>query len=440
MILDIFKKQSITPLDLLFNFFTIIWWLEIGKRIDFLGKIRIEFLIGSILVSIAAVRINQGLIRIFNPISKAIFGYLGILLFSLPFSVDMTISWDIYFNRVVKFSMMAFFMMVFIRNVFQLKLFFVSSFIAFFKVGQEAFYGKISGNMVWQSQGVMRLHGTQETMFGHPNSLSGKFVGLFPFIWYFFPVIDRKWKILLSILIIFLINILIFTASRMGYISFLLALLFISLDSKRKIKSITLLIAIFCFSAVIVPEQYQERFLSSFTGEDKEGGSSRARKDLFFDSLQVFSENPFGVGINGFIVVQKRHGRNAQDTHNLYTQILSETGIQGFIAFCWLITVIFKQNKLCKNELISIKAKIEYQLQSGVKLDSYQVDIESFRNDVIVLSAICKAIQFFLIIRLVLGVFGHDLYEIYWWIAAGTVMAMHSCIRNIIQDFEKLSS
>ena len=329
-------------------------------------------------------------------------------------------------------------MLAFIRNIFQLRLFFVSSFIAFLKIGQEGFYGKITGNMVWESQGVMRLHGIQETMFGHPNSLSGKFVGLFPFIWYLFPVIDRKWKVLLLILLMFMINILIFTASRTGYISFILAFLFIALDSKRKIKFLILTFALFCLAAVLVPQQYHERFLSSFTGKEKEGNSSQARKDLFFDSLQVFTENPFGVGIGGFIDVQKMYGRNPQDTHNLYTQLLSETGIQGFIAFSWLITVTFKQNKLRMKELKILKAHIEDQLKSVAKFGSNRVDIKSFKNDVIVLSAICKATQFFLIIRLVLGVFGHDLFEIYWWIAAGTVMAMNSCVRNINYKFGKL--
>lgn len=431
-------NYSVGLIDLLFNIFVIIWWLEIGKRIDLLGKIRIELIIGSVLIVFMAVRITQGNINIINPISKAAFAYLGILLFSIPFSVNMSVSWSVYFDRVIKYSLMAFFMMAFIKSTFQLKLFLASTLISFLKIGQEALYGKITGNMVWESQGIPRLHGTQETMFGHPNSLSGKFVALLPFIWFLFSVIDRKWKYLLLILVIFLTNILIFTGSRTGYISTIMAFFFIYLESKKKKKLLIFCIVLFCTAAVFVPQEYHERFTTTFTGEEKEGRSSEARKNLFIDSLIVFNENPLGVGIGAFIEVQKMHGRNPQDTHNLYTQILAETGIQGFIAFVLLIIVILKQNKSRMEKIKIIGENIKKALKNLLIIDSKYFLLEKLNNDSNVLRAICIGTKHFIIIRLILGLFGHDLYEIYWWIAAGTVVALQSCIIDLENRFKRL--
>ena len=108
--------------------------------------------------------------------------------------------------------MMTLFISQFVVSPTTLRFFCFSTFIAFLKIGQEAFYGKITGSMVWENQGVPRLHGTQGTMFGHPNSLSGKALSLLPFLVYIFKSIKNKWvKYLILIQIVFTLNIVLFT-------------------------------------------------------------------------------------------------------------------------------------------------------------------------------------------------------------------------------------
>ena len=275
------NSHRVNMVDLLLSAFVLIWWLEIGLRIVIFGKIRLEFIVGFLLSIIAVLKIaksEQSFIG--NPLIKAIIFFHIVIIVSLPLSVSIERSFEIYLDHIFKLTMISIFMSVLINTTFQLKLFLITSFVAFFKIGMESFLGKITGSMVWENQGVMRLHGTQGSMFGHPNSLSGKFLGIFPFIWYIFPLTNKKWKMLLLIMSLFIGNILIFTASRTGYISFLFALAYIFYHSNKRLKLFSILFTCLAITFCFIPDQYSDRFMSSFTGH-REGRRIERNKKRF---------------------------------------------------------------------------------------------------------------------------------------------------------------
>jgi hypothetical protein len=45
-------------------------------------------------------------------------------------------------------------------------------------------------------------------------------------------------------------------------------------------------------------------------------------------------------------------------------------------------------------------------------------------GDLRFIQAVCSATFAYIVVRLALGCFGHDLYEMYWWIACGLAIAM----------------
>src|SRR5690606_15591118 len=118
--------------------------------------------------------------------------------------------------------------------------------------------------------------------------------------------IQRRWvKLLLAVQLAFAVNIVIFTASRTGYLTVIVAaILIVMFSGQKKGRLIALFIAAAVVTVVSVPQEYQDRFMSSFTGEEAEGQSSATRKALFFDSLETFAENPLGVGIACFRIYQ----------------------------------------------------------------------------------------------------------------------------------------
>jgi O-antigen ligase len=263
-------------------------------------------------------------------------------------------------------------------------------------------------------------------MFGSPNSLSGKTVSALPFIWYLFPTVKAHWvKLLVLVEAVFAINIIVFTASRTGYLAIIASAIIVAAFSKRhRLRTLALAVALGAVALVFVPKEYMERFQSAFTLEEREGHSAQTRKELFFDSLTTFAHHPLGVGPECFPLFQDLQGRNAQETHNLYTQVLAETGIQGFICFAALLYVVLRKAGRARRRLTTIIEHLESHRSRAPPEAHRLVDAELQTNRL--LFATTTAVIVFILVRLVLGLFGHDLFEIYWWIAAGLTMALHN--------------
>ena len=49
-------------------------------------------------------------------------------------------------------------------------------------------------------------------------------------------------------------------------------------------------------------------------------------------------------------------------------------------------------------------------------------------RDILLVQALVDGLVCFLWIRVVVGIFGHDLYEIYWWFATGMVISFMSIV------------
>lgn len=423
----------------LFNVYIVFWWLEVGKRIDFFGTIRLEFIMGAVLGVFALVRYfsRQGESHNRDLVGVMIL-YLLVLLASQPLAYDFTISWQTYVNRVLKFALLSFFITQFVVSPVTCRYFCFSTLVAFMKIGQEAFWGKISGSMVWYNQGIPRLHGTPETMFGHPNALSGKTLSLLPFLLYSFTYLKKNWLMALVVLqLVFTVNILLFTGSRTGYLSLFVMLFIMLYVSDRKMKMLSVLMLVFITSIDYIPTAYKDRFMSIFTGHELVGRSSEARKNLFFDSLEVFTENPLGIGLYCFPLVQGDAGRNPQETHNLYTQILVETGIQGTVVFLAFLYLLLRKTRRARKGFQLLGERLERLSAQNLGAEQRTI-VEEEQSACRFLLFISRGLLIFIVLRLVLGVFGHDLLEIYWWMAAGLSMSLTNILRNMEQHVDAL--
>ena len=370
------------------------WYLQIGLRVDILGAIRFEFILGAFISVCAIVKLlnEPQPTRLKGPV---IFFFL-VLGFYTIFSYDRSVSWDIFYNRVIKFSMLAAFLAAFVRTEWALKMVVAAFLLAMLKMGQEGFMGWISGGMIWQNQGIARLHGVTP-LYRHPNSYSGMAVGCLPFIFYLYPIVNRWQKSLLALLLIFSLIIIVFTGSRTGYVAtFLLAAYFWREKLKHhKLKYIFIGIALIFVTYISLPDAYLGRIESIFTLEEAEGSSSDARIRIIKDAISVFINHPWGVGVAAFPSVRMEMFNKFQDTHNLYLELLTNMSLLGLISFSVLIYRIVIENK-----------KI--------------IDNEWSSPFIIALS---RSIIAFVYARLFLGVFGMDTYEIYWWFALGLTIA-----------------
>ena len=88
-------------------------------------------------------------------------------------------------------------------------------------------------------------------------------------------------------------------------------------------------IVIGSLALVAAPGNYGLRMLSIFIPGLDAVGSSDQRKELLERSLLVTARNPWGIGIGNFPIV----GIRDLQSHNAFTQVSSEIGILGLVAY-----------------------------------------------------------------------------------------------------------
>jgi O-antigen ligase len=81
------------------------------------------------------------------------------------------------------------------------------------------------------------------------------------------------------------------------------------------------------------------RFLTIFKGSE----ASLSRYEMDKAAWYAFLEHPFlGVGVNNFVLSKHVLGREMAGTANLYSRMLAETGIIGFVAFILVMIRIYR--------------------------------------------------------------------------------------------------
>ena len=409
-------------LALVFFGYVSAFFLQIGSRIDIFGAIRLEFLLAATLL-VLSILYDPKIKYPPSKLSGLLAVYILLVVIQVPLSVDVSFSWNVFLERFLKFSVMAFFIARFVNSPKMIMVFLAAFLLSCFKMGQEGLLGNITGSMVWENQGIMRLHGSTRN-YAHPNSFAGMALGTLPFIYYLYPLASKYLKIFHLVMIGFALNIIVFAGSRTAYVAFFAMVIFLFKRAKNKGRYLFLAAIIALVGSFYMPEQYIERFESIFTGEEKSGHSSEARTVIVMHAIEVFFRNPLGVGVSAFPIVRMDYFNKSPDTHNLYLEIATNLGIQGLVAFLLLFGVALKQ-------LDNLRLKFEDQLSEMEKIAPDKLSNEDLDahtkhfKDLKLFRAVASSVLTYLVVRLALGVFGHDLYEIYWWVVLGFVFSLN---------------
>ncbi|ADI84792.1 O-antigen ligase family protein [Geobacter sulfurreducens] len=402
---------------LLFCGYVVAWYLQIGYRIPVLGDIRFEFIYALVLTVLAFLATPK--IDTKCPLLPYVLLYFLVIVIQVPFSHDFTRSWDVFVDRIVKFAFMAFFIVSFVRSPSHMKYFLGAFLLACLKMGQEGLVGHLSGGLIWENQGIMRLHGPTPN-YGHPNSFAGMAIGTLPFVYFLWPLSNRNIKIVLLVIAVLSLHVVLYTGSRTAYVGVFAFAVFAFYMTKHKKKFVGYVILAITLMLPLIPSDYHDRFKSIFTLEEKEGRSSEARIEILKDAWNIFTDNPLGVGVAAFPKVRTERFGRSQDTHNLYLEIATNLGIQGILVVGMMI---YKMLGILN--YIRIKSKLLL-----VKLDSNDTSSE-VEDDLKLVEAIASSVIGFIILRLTLGLFGMDLYEIYWWFAIGITVSLYAMVTKI---------
>ena len=407
--------------------------MQWGARRAIFSKLRIEFVLGLALTIICSTIISQRPVKLAGqPAARNVLVGIGLLFFvmlsHIPFAADGTLARTIFFDRVIKFAMMTFFMVAVIRSPRAMRWFLAAFLFSCFYITQESTRGLISGGLVWQNQGIMRLHGAVP-IYAHPNSLGGLAMGTLPFVLFLFPALRWRYRLLLVPLLVTALVCVIYSGSRTAYVALGVLLVYWWSQSRHKIRNALLAVVIGAALIPVIPQQYIGRF-ESIGGHEAEGESKEARIQILKDAWAVFQKYPMGIGVASFPAVRERMFHREQDTHNLYFEVATNLGVQGLVVFFFLVGFDVRRPAPGADAGSAARSVGWYPCCDGkVSRGREVLSVAARTRRSRFLGAAAQATAGFLIVRLALGVFGMDLYEVYWWFLAG----MAFCLLMIAQ-------
>ncbi len=418
---------------LVFLVFVVAWYMNWGARRGFFAAMRFEFVVAWFLLLACSILVSNGRINFTQsrPVLMATGTLLLFMVVQVPFAADPDMAKFIFFDRgVFKFSMMAFFIVVMVQSPRTLLWFLLAYLFACLYVTQESVQGLISGGLYWENQGVMRLHGSVR-MYAHPNSLAGLAMGVVPFVAFLFPVVRPKF-IRLPLLVVCSTSLVcvIYSGSRTAYVAIIAFLLFWWGTSRHKVRFLLICLAALVIAYPAIPAEYRDRF-KSITGDEAQGHSKQSRILILEDAWDIFLSNPAGVGLASFPAVRMQRFGRKQDTHNLYFEIVTNLGVQGLVAFFAFIFFLFRGNLYAYRFYERQTRRFApYLKRSGLSPPVRKALIQ-FDSDLKFLSAVVKSVAGFVFVRLMLGFFGMDMYEVYWWFAVGLTVVLLNMMSSV---------
>jgi len=215
----------------------------------------------------------------------------------------------------------------------------------------------------------------------------------------------------------------VYTGSRSGYIGTLAVIFFWWAFSRHRIRGILVGMLLGALVVLALPEQYKERF-ESIGGKEKEGSSKESRIEIVRDALIIFQDNPFGVGVDCFRPVRMQYFGRYQGTHNLYLQVATHLGIQGFMIFMFFVgTLVWAFQKSSTALEATLEKAMRLVRQPSIRRQD-RASIASLAKEIEFVLAVSRAGRLYLFMLIVNGAFAHTLYLICWWFLSGAAISV----------------
>jgi O-antigen ligase len=215
-------------------------------------------------------------------------------------------------------------------------------------------------------------------MFGNPNELAIHLVMMTPIAFCLGLAAKNKlMKYLYYISAGLFVGANVVTYSRGGFLALLavagVLIWKLGKENRPKIFAISLVFAVLFIA--LAPGEYGKRIFSIFDSSLDAVGSSNQRTDLLKRSIIVTLRNPWGIGIGNFPIV----GQQNLVSHNAFTQVSSELGILGLLAYLVFLISPFRKLGAIERTLLSKgETKWFYYLAVGLQASIVGYMVSSF--------------------------------------------------------------
>lgn len=303
---------------------------EIVPGLGFLAFTAFYFAIVTLALYFPSQLVTEGNLTVLTTEVKAVLALTAIALVTIPIAKDPGTAWETFNEPFIKAVVIFIVLVNVVRTRKRLMAMLWLSFGIGIYLGVSALQLYMDGKFAVEEYrvAVTEIKG----MFGNPNEMALHFVMMTPIV--LVLGIASKSKVMR---IVYFATTALFVAANMvtysrgGFLGLLAtaAVLAWKLGRTHRLNVTIASIVIGGIALLAAPGNYGLRMLSIFIPGLDGVGSSDMRRELLERSLLVTARNPWGIGIGNFPIV----GIHEHQTHNAFTQVSSELGILGLIAY-----------------------------------------------------------------------------------------------------------
>ena len=262
--------------------------------------------------------------------------------------------------------------------------------------------------------GISRMIGVDTTL-GDPNSFGASIVFSLPLVTAFWKsgTGGKYSKPLLAGYVGLASLCVLLTGSRSSLLGLLVWFMIVIWGTKYRFKAFAAFVLVAPLAFIALPDELQNRFetiVNPEAGPKNAQESGEGRLHGFLTGMDLWAANPLtGIGPGAW----RPATGSSIESHNLYGQLLGETGTLGGLAFLALLACFWKNLRAVK------RARAEFPKR---------------RNDLVFTLPASIGVAVFLL--LFMGNFGHNLFRFTWlWYGGFLIVARH-CVAVRVAEWE----
>src|SRR3990170_2163535 len=268
----------------------------------------------------------------------------------IPFYLRPAGSNDYWINSYLKVFAVFYLLLTVAGDLHRLRIILKTIFLSCCVVAARAISAYFSGSVIYEG-GTRRVSGISMLSSSDPNDIALTFATAVPIGLYLMTSSKGLWRYFYAILTFLNIAAIVITGSRGGYLGLIVGFsVFIALLYwNRKAKLISVLAMVAILAVLAVPEEYKQRFVSSFdTAGYSYTDEKTGRLAIWKRGIKSALENPMGTGIKTYTITEGERRREAgfmgrwNSAHNSYIQIAVELGLLGLCLYLLLLWTGFR--------------------------------------------------------------------------------------------------
>lgn len=348
---------------------------ELVPQLSFLSATAFFFALATLLIYVPTQLATEGNLTVMSTEVKAVLAMTLLAVLTIPIAKHPPTAWQTFNDTFIKAVLMFIVMVNVLRNRRRLMgLMWIS-----LSVGAVLSYQALDLFM----KGELKTEGYRVDveiggMFGNPNDLALHLVTMIPLaVCLGIASKSRILRLVYFTMAVLFVSANFVTYSRGGFLGLIAASVMLAWKLGRKNRlNVMAVSGVISFLVILfAPGNYGLRILSIFIPGLDPVGSSDQRRELLERSILVTLRNPWGIGIGNFPIVGVRN----LVTHNSFTQVSSEIGLLGLLAYLiFTLSPFRKLGAIERTELAKAEQDWFYYLAIGLQASIVAYLVSSF--------------------------------------------------------------